>query len=164
MTQEKWDTVVKNLERQDLHRMLRDGMSDDVAQEVKSLCMEYIAQNTEMRTAMKSAITRKASSALLYFTSRMATLAMQRLEKEAIDLGLAAFDLSNIMQIDPRDAFAPVGRLVFAAKLCDVDLLERAKAIFNDISPQLMKIIANPRPAQVARDAKGNLIFETYGR
>jgi hypothetical protein len=164
MSKSEWNAIVQNLERQDIHRMLRSGMAEEMALEVRNLCLEYIAADTEKRRFMKSAITQQASPVVLHFTSRMATLAMQRGDKEAIDLGLAAFDLSNIMLIDPRDAFGPIGRLAFAAEQCDVDLLDRATVIIGGISPQLMQVFTGPKPAQVERDAEGNLCFGTPGQ
>jgi hypothetical protein len=151
--------ILTRLEQQDLHQILTHGMSEEVEKDVRNLCTAYQSATIERRTAIKAGIAGKSAWIALAFVSRMATLAMQQKNKDALDLGLVAFDLSNIMTLDPRDAFAPIGRLAFAAKECDVDLIERATAIISDMSPQLMQVIKNPKPPRVVRDDEGNLMF-----
>jgi len=63
----------------------------------------------------------------------MATVAMQQKDKAALDLAVIAFDLSDIMRIDYRDAFGHVGQLAFAAKECGVDLIDRVRALVHEI-------------------------------
>jgi hypothetical protein len=89
----------------------------------------------------------------------MAELAMQRKDGQALDLGLVAFDLSNIIGVDFRDAFGAISQLAFAANQCGVEPVDRATAVIPDLSPQLLEMFKHPRPARVTRDSHGNVVF-----
>lgn len=80
-------------------------------------------------------------------------------DKEAIDIGLVAFDFSNIMKIDFRDGFGAAGRLAFAARQCGIDIVERVTAVIPDSSHQLVLMFKSPMEPRVVRDNDGNLRF-----
>jgi hypothetical protein len=146
--------ILEYPERQDIHGLIQHGMPEELQREIKALCIEYRGATSEDRNAAKSAVVSQATNAtviILFFVSRMAELAMQQGDKEAIDLGLAALDLSNIMKVDFRDAGGSASRLAFAAERCglDIDIVERAQAMIPDLSPQLLRFLQHPRPPRV---------------
>ncbi len=154
-----WDTIVENLDEQDVLRINKYGLSDDIEREVSALCTEYCRLDTKERGVMRSKLGRKGSVVVLSFVSRMATLAMQRKDVDALDRGLVALDLSNIMKIDFRDAIGYVARLAFAANRCGVELVGRGLAVIPEVSPKLLELLQNPGVPRVTRDGDGNLVF-----
>lgn len=156
-------TILEDLERRDVHRTLKTGMPEEIEKEIKDLCASYRSANPEDRAVLKRRMSAKQRWMILHFASRMAELAMQVGDKEAIDLGLVAFDLSNIMNVDFRDAFGSVGTLAFAARRCGVDIVDRAKALIPDTSDQLLLIFQHPKEPRTLTDSKGNLVFRNTG-
>jgi hypothetical protein len=154
--------ILENLERQDIYRLAKYGMPEELQREIKALCVEYRDATTEDRNAAKSAVisqATKATGVILSFVSRMAELAMQQGDKEALDLGLVALDLSNIMKVDFRDAGGAASRLAFAAERCGINVIDRAQAMIPDISPQLLLFLQHRKPPRVELDGEGKLIF-----
>jgi len=154
-----WNEIIADLERQDIHRLLTRGMPEDIVAKIKLLCAAYRDVPLEERTTMRAGLPRRSSAVISIFSVHIATVAMQQKDKAALDLAVVAFDLSDIMRIDYRDAFGHVGRLAFAAKECGVDLMERVRALVHDISPRLMDMLAAPRFPRVVRDSEGNMVF-----
>jgi len=151
--------IIRDLEHQDLHNILTSGLSERTQGGLHAICTNYLGAEKETREIMKLEIPRKVASILTYYVSRMATVAMQQQDKAAIDLGLAAFDLSNVIHIDPREAFGPISRLAFAATQCGVDLPNRATAVIRHISPNLKQMLENPSVPRVLRNEQGKPIF-----
>jgi hypothetical protein len=158
---ENLNATLKLLGQQDIHKLLTGGMPEPLVEEIKARCSEYQIASPEGRSQAKAAVlTERAGTAvILIFVTRMATLAMQLKDKEALDIGLVALDLSSVMKVDYRDAMGPASVLAFAAKECGVDIVERAKVMIPDISPQLTLFLAEPGQPKLARDGEGRLIF-----
>ena len=154
------DTVFKEMDRQDLLAVTRHGLSDDLLRRIRVLCTEYRRVQPETRNEMRTAVTSNATVVLLRFVTAMAVLAAQKKDKEALDLGLVAFDLSNIMRIDFRDAYIPVARLAFAATECGVRPADRASVVIPDISPRLVEMFTYKQPLTfLTDDSAGNPVF-----
>ena len=151
--------ILEGLERRDSYSVMKLGIPPDIEREISVLCAAY--RNTDNPEAMKAAITRKATLLILVYVSRMATLAMQRKDKDSLDSGLVALDVSNAVIVDPREAAAHVAKLAFSAKECGVVLMDRAKALLTDISPQLLEMIKNPGLVRIVRDKQGRRVFWT---
>lgn len=149
--------ILEDLERRDSYNVMKLGMPPDLEREISVLCAAY--KSSENRDAMKAAITRKATVLILVYVSRMATLAMQRKDKELVDSGLVALDLSNAVNVDPREAAAHVAQLAFSAKECGVGLIERAKAVIPNVSGQLHEMMKNPSLVRIVRDKQGRRVF-----
>jgi hypothetical protein len=153
------NAIFKELDRQDLHAVVKGGIPTEIEMYIKSLCEVYRRAESDSKNEMRSAVTRNATVVLLAFVSAMATLAMQRKDVGSLDLALLAFDLSNIMRIDFRDAFTHVAQLAFAATECGVKLDDHARTIIPDISSQLLEMFGHSKPPRVRRDSEGKLIF-----
>jgi hypothetical protein len=154
------DPVFKEMDQQDILRVTRHGLSEELVERIRVLCAAFRRAQPEMRDEMRTAVTAKATAVLLRFVTAMAVLAAQKKDKEALDLGLVAFDLSNIMRIDFRDAGIPVARLAFSATECGVRPVDRASVVIPDISPRLLKMLSYEQPAIVLiRDRAGNTAF-----
>jgi hypothetical protein len=157
---EDMDLILHDLEKQDVHRTLRYGISEEVAKQMEGLCAIYRTAQPEDKAAMRSKMTGKTSWMFLAFSGRSATIAMQQRDVRAIDLGLVAFDLSNVMRVgDLRDTFGPIAQLAYAARECGVSIVDRAVLIIPDISPQLMLGLEHPRTPRVTRGDDGKLVF-----
>jgi hypothetical protein len=156
---ENENAILEKLERLDLHWLLAHGMPDAAEGELKILTSAYLHSSLEGRNLTKSLVTQRVSSVILVFARRMATLAMQEKDLSAVDLGLAAVDLSRIMLIDFREVFGIAGELAFAAHRCDVDVLDRARVVIPDISNQLLIALETPLAPRVLEDLEGNLTF-----
>ena len=151
--------TLDKLEKQEFHALLKHGLPEEMEKEIRALCVEYWGAYSESRKAMKSATARKGSAVIQMFSTRMATVAMQKKDKECLDLAVVAFDLGNTMEIDFRDAYGSIAQLAFAATECGVDLVSRAQAVIFDISPQLIEMLKQPLPPRLARDDDDNLVF-----
>ena len=149
--------ILQDLERRDSYSVMKLGIPPDVEREISVLCAAY--RNTENPEAMKAAITRKATVLILVYVSRMATLAMQRKDKDSVDSGLVALDLSNAVNVDPREAAAHVAQLAFSAKECGLVLMDRATSLLSDISPQLLEMMKSPGLVRIVRDKQGRRVF-----
>ena len=150
--------ILEDLERRDSY-VMRLGIPPDIEREISLLCAAY--RNTDNPEAIKAAITRKATVFILDYVSRMATLAMQRKDKDSLDSGLVALDLSNALNVDPREAAAHVAKLAFSAKECGVVLMDRATAVLTEISPPLLEMMKNPGLVRIVRDKQGRRVFWT---
>ena len=154
------DRILHNLEKQDVHRTLKYGISKEIAKQIESLCTAYEISQSNEKAAMRSKVTSKTAWMLLAFSGYSATLAMQQRDARTIDLGLVAFDLSNVMRVgDLRDTFGPIAQLAYAAKECGVSIVDRAVGIIPDMSPELRLFFEQPRIPRVTRDDQGNPIF-----
>jgi len=153
------DAILKELDRQDLHAIVEAGIPLEIKTQIKVLCTAYRPAQLEAKKEIRSAVTRNATVVLLTFVSAMATLAMQEKNEEALDLGLVALDLSNIMQIDFRDAFTHVAQLAFAAVECGVNPAAHALSVIPEISAQLLEMFGHFKPPRVTRNSQGDLIF-----
>jgi len=151
--------IWEKLEKLDLHGLLVHGMPEEFEAEIRMLATEYLRSSIEIRNTTKSLVTGKISPVILVFASRMAELSMQRKDPLALDLGLAAVDLSRIMEIDPRDVFGIAGNLAYGAHRCGVDVLTRARAVIPDISNQLLIALESPLAPRILEDSEGNLTF-----
>lgn len=154
-----WSKTIELVERQDIYQMLKHGMSEEVAKQIEAFCIEYRGADHARQSEMKSAISRKGTVIFLGFVGHIATLAMQRKDREALDIGILAFDLSNIMDVDFRDAFGSISQLAFAASECGVQLADRMPEVVGKVSSRLLKMLIDPKPARVTRDERGNLVF-----
>jgi hypothetical protein len=159
MITEELKKILEDLERRDSYSTLKLGMPPDVEREIGVLCAAYRSATAESRDAMRSAITRKATVLILSFASRMATLAMQRKDKEAVDLGLVALDLSNAVNVNSRDVLGQIAQLAFAAKECGVEVSDRAAAVVPEFSPQLLEMLKHPGLVRVVQDKQGKRVF-----
>jgi hypothetical protein len=153
------EQILSSLEQQDVHDLLSHGMSVAVEGQIRDVCVEYVRVSRQEQEAIKSKITRKAVAVFGIFITRMATLAMQARDTESLDIGLTALDISNIVDIDSRDAYGAIGRLAFAAKRCDVSLADRAKLTIPNASLRLLELFEHPKQPRVTRDQSGNLVF-----
>jgi hypothetical protein len=149
--------ILEDLERRDSYSVKKLGIPSDLEKEISVLCAAY--RGTENREAMKAAITRKGTVLILVYVSRMATLAMQRKDKDLVDSGLVALDLSNVVNVDTREAAAHVAQLAFSAKECGVMLVDRATAVISEVSPQLLEMMKNPGLVRIVRDKQGRRVF-----
>jgi len=148
------------LEKQDIYSLWKRGMPEDVESQVKLLCIEYRNATPKDRSVVRSIVSRKATWVILQFAVTMATRAMQNKDKESLGFGISALVLSNIVDVDLRDALEPVARLAYAAQQCGLELAEYTTAICPEVSPKLMEWIRKPRPVHVGQDANGNLVFK----
>src|SRR5882757_5618662 len=154
------DTVFKEMDQQDIFRVTRRGLPEELVGRIRLLCEAYRGAQPEIREEMRTAVTAKATVVLLSFMTAITALAAQRKDKQALDLGLAALDLSNIMRIDPRDAFIPVAQLAFAAIQCGIEPGERASRVLPDISPRLLEMFRYEQPPTILlQDSAGNPVF-----
>lgn len=158
---DRLDSLVERLEREDLFRILKKGVPEATESEVKYICERYRGMPLADRVALKSQIGPKAAWVILTVASKMAQSAIQLRKPEAVDQGILAFDISNIAQRDWRDAVEPAGRLALAAKECGVDIVGRAKALIDDIAPQILSMFEHPKEPRVTRDSAGNLVFSS---
>lgn len=156
---EELKEILEDLERRDSYSTLKLGMPQDVEREIGVLCAAYQNATAEGREAMRLAITRKATFVILHYSSRMATLAMQRKDKEVLDLGLVALDLSNAVNVNSRDVLGQIAQLAFAAKECGVEIPDRATAVLPEFSPQLLEMLKHPGLVRVVRDKQGKRVF-----
>jgi len=153
------NAIVEVLDRQDILWINRNGLPEDVEAEVTKLCRHYQNAGLEDRSTIRSAITRHAMVVVQNFVSKMATVAMQQKDKDALDCGLIALDLSNIMKVDFRDAFHHVSQLTFAANECGIDVVAQVATLIPDASPRLLEMFSHPSPARIVRDTEGNRTF-----
>jgi hypothetical protein len=156
--------ILDELDRQDLHAIVNGEMPASIDAHIKALCAIYRHARPEVRKEMRSMVSRNATVVLLSFVSSAAILAIQTRDKEALDLGLAAFDLSNIMEIDFRDSFSHVAQLALAATECGVKPEDHARVIIPDISPQLLNMLGHSKPPRIIQDTEGRPVFWKPGR
>lgn len=151
--------IFEALDRQDILWINRNGLPEDLEVEVTKLCRHYQNAGLEERSTIRSAITPTAMVVVQNFVSKMATVAMQQKDKDALDCALIALDLSNIMKVDYRDAFHHVSQLAFAANECGVDIVAQVTTLIPDASPRLLEMFSHPAPARIVRDTEGHLTF-----
>jgi hypothetical protein len=156
---ESMNAVVQDLEKQDIHRLLSEGMSSELVDELEGVCESYLEADAERRKNMRATITGKGTSVILIFLGQVANRALQLKDIGAIDVGIAALDLSNIMNIDYRDAFGPASVLSYAAKQCGIDVVHRARTLLPEISSELIELLSRPKQPRLARDVDGNVVF-----
>ncbi|MGA2832643.1 MAG: hypothetical protein ABSE55_06185 [Terracidiphilus sp.] len=154
------DEILKDLERQDIHRVYLHGMPEDLERQIKALCIEYMGAVVDGQRAMRSAITRKAGWFILNFAFKMATLAMQHKDKEALALGIIALHLSEILNVDCRDAVDLIAKLAYAAQQCELVPAEYTMLVCPDFPPKFLEWFRKPGPVKVGPDADGNLVFQ----
>lgn len=157
--------ILEDLERRDIHKVWKYGITEDLEGQLESLCAEYKNGSQSGRGALTTAINyRKATNGaqwfLLNFSSHMATHAMRHKDKEALSSGIIALHLSNIANIDFRDSFGAIGGLAFAAQECGLELAAIASEVCPDLSPKLIEFMKSPRPVKIGRNANGDLVFQ----
>lgn len=151
--------IVEELGQQDLYEIVKHGLPENIRRCLIALAREYRNSNSEDKTAIKSLVNQKDRSVILAFVTGMATEAMQERSVESLDIALVAFDLSDIMRVDFRDAFGHISQLAAASKACGIDLVEHAVAVIPVISPRLMGMLNDPGEARIMRDSKGKPVF-----
>jgi hypothetical protein len=156
--------IFEELDRQDIHASVNGEMPATLDADIRTLCGIYRRAEPEFKKEMRSKVTRNATVALLSFVSSVATLATQKKDEGALDLGLLAFDLSDIMRIDFRDAFGHVAQLAFAATECGLRPEDRARAVIPDISARFLDMLSHSKPPKVVQDSEGKLVFWKPGR
>ncbi len=157
--------ILEDLERRDIHKVWKHGITAELERQLESLCAGYRSGSPSSRGALTTAInyrkaTNRAQWFLLSFSSHMATRAMQHKNKEALSSGIIALHLSNIANIDFRDSFGAINRLAFSAQQCGLEVTEYASLVCPDLSPRLVEFMKNPSPVKVGPDANGDLVFQ----
>lgn len=157
--------ILEDLERRDISKVWKHGITEDLERQLESLCAEYRNGSPIDRGALTTAInyrkaTNRAQWFLLSFSSHMATRALQRKDKEALSSGIIALHLSNIADIDLRDSLGALDRLAFSAQHCGLQVTEYASLVCPDLSPKLVEFMENPRPVKVGPDAHGDRVFQ----
>jgi hypothetical protein len=144
--------VLDTLERQDFHALLTKGLPDEISNQIGNFCKEYRSTSLELRSALKSKVSRKTTAVMLLFVRDMAKLAMRQKDRERVDLGLIALDLSNIANVDWRDALAPASQLAFAAKQCNIDVVDRARKVIPDLPSILEEMLKHPKVPHLTKE------------
>jgi hypothetical protein len=157
--------ILEDLERRDIYKVSKHGITEDLERQLESLCAEYRNGTPSDRGALTTAInyrnaTNRAQWLLQSFSSHMATRAMQRKDRVALSSGIIALHLSNVAHIDFRDSLGTIARLAYAAQQCGLELAEYTTAVCPDVSPKLMEWIRKPSPVNVGPDVDGNLVFK----
>src|ERR1035438_4477680 len=76
--------IIESLERQDLYRVSKNGLPEDVARQITVLCAEYRSKDSEGRLAMTLSVTPRAAWLIHAFALPMALAAMRRKNTEAL--------------------------------------------------------------------------------
>lgn len=152
--------ILENLERQDVYRVWKHGMPEELEGQIRVLCTEYKNGSSDGKSALRAAITRHAGWFILSFVSRMAIVTMRRKDKDALTDGIIALHLSKIAEIDFRDAYGPTARLAFGAQQLGINLAEWTTVVCPEISPVLLEFMRRPGPVNVGPDSDGNLVFK----
>jgi hypothetical protein len=155
--------ALEALDQQDLYLVTRQGVPQDITDKIEIVCSEYRAASAGAKWGIRLAVSRRATVVLLSFAHRRATLAVQEKSTTALEQGLIALHLSNIIDIDFRDAFHPVGCFLAAGRECGVDASERAIEVLPDLSPRLANMFNQTPPWIITRDAGGNVAFQRPG-
>jgi hypothetical protein len=155
--------ALEALDQQDLYRVMRQGVLQDITDKIEFVCSEYRTASAGAKWEIRLAVSRRATVVLLGFVHRRATLAVQERSTTALEQGLIALHLSNIIDIDFRDAFHPVGCLLAAGRECGADASERAIEVLPDLSPRLASMFNQTAPLIIIRDAGGNVAFQRPG-
>jgi hypothetical protein len=149
--------------QQDIYRTSKHGMSPELEEDLTTLCTEYRQASAEYRNLISSAISRKATWFLLAFVHRLSTHALQQKDIQALNLGLIALGLSNIVNIDWRDGMGGITQLAYVAELCGLKIADQAIAVIPDLSPKLLdlikKLTREPIVMHLKEDADGKPIF-----
>jgi|HubBroStandDraft_1064217.scaffolds.fasta_scaffold859211_1 hypothetical protein len=141
--------ILQDLERRDIYKVSKRGVTKDLEKQLEMLCSEYRNGSPDSRGALTAAInhgkaTNRAQWFLLSFSSHMATRAMQCNDKGALGSGIIALHLSNIANIDLRDSFGAINKLAFSAQQCDVEVTEYASLICFDLAPAIVEFMKSP--------------------
>jgi hypothetical protein len=152
--------ILKDLERQDIWHVRKQGMPQDLERQIKALCIDYMGAGLDGQKAIRSAITRKAGWFILSFAVDMATLAMKRKDNEALTLGIVALRISNILIVDYRDAYEPIAMLALAAQQCGFEPAEYTMLVCPDFPSEFLEWFSKPGPLMVVPDAEGSFVFQ----
>ena len=150
--------LLRSIESKDIYSIAKGGMSDEIQQELTTLCSFYSSATSVEKARIREEINARTTTILLGFVSRMATLALGG-NTPMLDVGLLAVELSNVVQVDMRDAFGPLSQLSYAAKLHKVDLISRAELVIPDIADGIIPVLRNPLTPRTMRDSEGRLMF-----
>jgi hypothetical protein len=149
--------ILEDLERRDIHKVWKHGITEDLERQLESLCAEYRNGSPSGRGALTTASNlRKATNRAQWFlrrrsfSSHMATHAMQRKDRVALSSGIIALHLWNVANIEYRDSWGTIARLAYAAQPRGLELAEYTTAVCPDVSLRLMETTLLSRRSSAA--------------